>query len=81
MAFILLKNRQAKSVSPEQGAKIWRIMNKEIKGTKRQVVFVSQIDKLYLNTDNAPSSYLKHYKIKPKQEREVARPRLLYADK
>lgn len=61
MAFILLKNHQPKFVSAKQGATIWRVMNGEIKGTKKQQAFVKRIERVYLNRESAPASYIDQY--------------------
>lgn len=63
MAFIIFKDRRCKFVSAEQGAVIWRVMNQEIKGTKKQRNFVSQIKNIFLNPDNAPKSYLRLHPV------------------
>lgn len=61
MAFIRLKNKQHRFVSAEQGITIWQIMNGEINGTAAQRKFVSFIDRVYLNKENAPESYMTKY--------------------
>jgi hypothetical protein len=81
MAFILLKNRQMKFVSAEQGATIWRILNGEERGTKKQMAFVKRIAKIYLNRNNAPKSYLvKHPDPEAKNKVPVGQVRLPYVD-
>jgi hypothetical protein len=83
MAFIRLKSRQAKFVSPEQGAIIWRVFNGEIKGTKKQREFVKHIERIYLNRNNAPDSYIAKYPdpfVKPKRELFAGQVRLPYID-
>lgn len=84
MAFIRLKSRQAKFVSPEQGAIIWRVYNGEIKGTKAQREFCKHIDRIYLNRSNAPASYIRKFPdplASPKPERRlVGQGRLPYID-
>lgn len=78
MAFILLKNRKTKFVSPEQGAAIWRIYNGEEQGDKKQMAFVKRIAKIYLNPMNAPKSYLDKHPDPDKHP--VGHIRLPYAD-
>lgn len=58
MAFIRLKNRKGRIVSPEQGVTIWRVMVGEIKGTKEQQEFVKSVANVYLNPTTAPKAYL-----------------------
>jgi hypothetical protein len=58
MAFIRLKNKKGRIVSPEQGLTIWRVMVGEEKGTKEQQEFVKTVANVYLNPDNAPKKYL-----------------------
>lgn len=61
MAFIRFTNGRAMSVSAEQGAAIWRILNDEVQGTPEQQRFCSLIRRIYLNPKNAPASYLERY--------------------
>lgn len=82
MAFVRLKSGQGVVVSAEQGHVIWRIMNNEIKGRKKQRDFVARILNLYLNRENAPQSYLDRHPD-PREERKkqlALHVRLPYAD-
>lgn len=84
MAFIRFKNNKSMIVSPEQGLTMWRIMNAEIKGTKRQRDFIAKIHRIYLNRNTAPISYLKANKFIdyiPYKSNKLARQvRLPYVD-
>lgn len=63
MAFIKLKTKsnRVRMVTAEQGAAIWRVFNGEEKGTAKQRQFCKLIERIYLNRDNAPESYLNSY--------------------
>lgn len=65
MALITLKNDHARIVTPEQGIAIWRIMRGELKGTKKQMDFIRNVRKVYLNKATAPREYLEEIKAIP----------------
>lgn len=58
MALITLKNNRRYFVSAKQGIAIWRILNGEVRGNKKQRRFCDLVDKVYLNQHTAPHDYL-----------------------
>lgn len=62
MAMIRLANGQEKTLTAEQGAEIWAILQGDEEGTAEQQAFCLQVKKLYLNWRNAPDSYIERYK-------------------
>lgn len=64
MAFIKLSSGKYVQVTPEQGARIWQILNCEIEPkSDAEADKVSQVDKVILNRHNpvTPMSYLVRY--------------------
>lgn len=59
MALVILKDQRSVKVTKEQGHSMWAILQGEQEATPEQEAFANSIDKIYLNFNNAPESYIK----------------------
>lgn len=80
MALLITKSNQRIFIDGGKAATIWRVYNGEIKGTKEQRDFCATLDKIYLNSANAPESYLAIHapKAQPVPARVMQQARLPY---
>ena len=58
MARILLTSGKSLDVQKEQAHEIWYVYNLDKEGTPEQVAFCQQIERIWLNLNNAPDSYI-----------------------
>ena len=80
MALIVLNNNKRKFVSPEEGSRLWLVKTGEKRGSARDRAYVKRIEKIYLNRNNAPDSYLLNNPDPREQRPAVPYVRLPYID-
>jgi hypothetical protein len=62
MAIADLINGKRITLTPQQGLRVWQILNGEREAKENEVEFVSSVKAVYLNRTTAPASYIEKYK-------------------